>query len=82
MRAPEMETVARSASSSSPTESAAKRADAPASVRPALLDDPRSKRILAKTIYRELRESGMHERDVLTIATELIGLVTDDLRQS
>ena len=49
-------------------------------VRPALLDDPRSKRILAKTIYRELRESGVDERDVLTIATELIGLVTEELR--
>lgn len=48
--------------------------------RPALLDDPRSKRILAKTIYRELKESGLGERDVLAIATELLGLVADDLR--
>lgn len=48
--------------------------------RPALLDDPRSKRILAKTIYRELKESGLAERDVLAIATELLGLVADDLR--
>ena len=48
--------------------------------RPALLDDPRSKRILAKTIYRELRESGVDERDVLAIATELLGLVAEDLR--
>ncbi len=57
------------------------RSAAPLSVRPALLDDPRSKRILAKTIYRELRESGLSERDVLTIATELIGLVTGELRE-
>lgn len=79
-----MHTVVRSAPPSNTESSgAAKRAEnAPASVRPALLDDPRSKRILAKTIYRELRESGMNERDVLTVATELIGLVTGDLRQS
>ncbi len=49
--------------------------------RPALLDDPRSKRILAKTIYRELKESGASERDILAIATELLGQVASDLRR-
>jgi hypothetical protein len=57
-----------------------RREPAAESPRPALLDDPRSKRILAKTIYRELRESGVSERDVLAIATELLGLVAGDLR--
>ena len=52
----------------------------PPAERPALLDDPRSKRILAKTIYRELRESGVAEKDVLVIATELLGLVADEMR--
>ncbi len=50
--------------------------------RPELLNDPRSKRILAKTIYRELKSSGADERDILAIATELLGLVADDLRTS
>ena len=49
-------------------------------LRPALLDDPRSKRILAKTIYRELRDGGVAERDVLAIATELLSLVAEELR--
>jgi hypothetical protein len=45
-----------------------------------LLDDPRSKRILSKTIYRELKESGASEGDILGIATELLDLVAADLR--
>jgi hypothetical protein len=44
------------------------------------LDDPRSKKIIAKTIYRELKSSGLSERDVLAIATELLALVAQDLR--
>lgn len=45
-------------------------------------DDPRRPRILAKTIYRELRSSGLEERDVLAIATAMLGLVADDIRES
>jgi hypothetical protein len=44
------------------------------------LADPRSKKIIAKTIYRELKSSGLEERDVLAIATELLALVASDLR--
>jgi hypothetical protein len=43
-------------------------------------DDPRRARILAKTIYRELRSGGLDERGVLGITTELLGLLADDLR--
>jgi len=45
-------------------------------------DDPRRPRILAKTIYRELRGSGLEEREVLAIATAMLGLVADDIRES
>ncbi len=45
-------------------------------------DDPRRPRILAKTIYRELRASGLEEGEVLGIATAMLGLVADDMRES
>jgi hypothetical protein len=44
--------------------------------------DPRRARILAASIYRELRAGGMSERDVLAIATELLSQLTSDLRAS
>ena len=37
-------------------------------------------RILAKTIYRELRGSGFSERDVMALAGELLSLVTTEVR--
>jgi hypothetical protein len=52
----------------------------PPGISPGVLEDPRSKRIIAKTIYRELRSSGLGEKEVLAIATELLGLVAEDLR--
>ncbi|HZO13728.1 MAG TPA: hypothetical protein VFB62_10725 [Polyangiaceae bacterium] len=45
-------------------------------------DDPRRARILAKTIYRELRSGGLDERAVLALATELLGLVAEDMRSA
>jgi len=44
------------------------------------LQDPRTLRILAKTIYRDLRENGLGERDVMALASELLGLVTTEVR--
>jgi len=44
------------------------------------LQDPRALRILAKSIYRDLRENGLGERDVMALAGELLGLVTTDVR--
>ena len=43
-------------------------------------NDPRAVRILAKSIYRELRGSGFSEKDVLALAGELLGLVTSDVK--
>lgn len=42
--------------------------------------DPRSPRILAKTIYRELRSGGMSEADVMSLAGELLSLVAEHMR--
>jgi hypothetical protein len=50
--------------------------------RPLGLGDARSSRILAKTIYRELRASGLDEREVLALASELLGLVAAEVRNA
>jgi hypothetical protein len=42
----------------------------------------RAVRILAKSLYRQLRESGYEHRDILSLSTELVGLITSDLRPS
>lgn len=42
--------------------------------------DPRAVRILAKSIYRELRASGFTERDVMELAGELLSHVATDVR--
>jgi len=42
--------------------------------------DPRAVQILAKNIYREFRAGGFSERDVLSLAGELLALVTHDVR--
>lgn len=44
--------------------------------------DSRSLKILAKTIYRELRGSGFQTRDVIALAGELLALVTSDVRDA
>ena len=42
--------------------------------------DPRRGRILATSIYRELRSAGMNEQEVIAVATELLSQVARDLR--
>ena len=42
--------------------------------------DPRTVRILAKSIYRELRHSGLDEQGVMALAGELLGLLTSDVK--
>lgn len=42
--------------------------------------DSRALRILAKTIYRELRQGGLAEEDVMFLAGELLSLVTSDVK--
>jgi hypothetical protein len=50
------------------------------SSRAAELHDKRAIKILAKTIYRELREAGLAEEDVMAVASELLSHVTADVK--
>jgi hypothetical protein len=52
-------------------------ADAPDMAVPA---SDRTARVLARTLYKELRQSGLDQRAVLAVATEMLGLVARDLR--
>jgi hypothetical protein len=47
---------------------------------PSTKRDARAVKILAKTIYRELRTSGLDEKEVLALAGELLGLVSSEVR--
>jgi hypothetical protein len=42
--------------------------------------DPRALHILAKTIYRELRQGGLLEEDVMSVAGELLSLVAGEVK--
>ena len=42
--------------------------------------DARTLAILARTIYRELRENGFETRDVISLASELLGQVTTEVK--
>ncbi len=42
--------------------------------------DPRALPILAKTIYRELRANGYEENDVMRLASELLGIITSEIK--
>ncbi len=41
---------------------------------------PRALRILAKSTFRELKSSGYSRSDILAFATEMLSLVSTDLR--
>lgn len=40
----------------------------------------RALKILSKSLYRELRQNGYEPAQIVTLATELISLVTSDIR--
>jgi hypothetical protein len=42
--------------------------------------DPRALVVLAKSIYCELRTAGYATNDVMTLASELLGLVTTEMQ--
>lgn len=45
------------------------------------IDRAAGARILARSFYRELRASGYSPKQLLSISTELIDLITQDLQQ-
>jgi hypothetical protein len=47
---------------------------------PAPARDARAVPILAKTIYRELKQSGLSEEDIMGVAGELLAQVASGLR--
>ena len=53
----------------------------PFDVQPEAPRDPRALRILAKTIYRELRQSGLAEEEVMAVAGELLSLVAAEVKE-
>lgn len=46
----------------------------------ALPTDARAVRILAKTIYRELRAAGLGDKEVVSVASELLSQLSSDVR--
>ncbi len=50
-------------------------------IAPPLASRERALRILSKSIYRELRQNGYEPKQIVTLATELVGLVTLDIRE-
>jgi hypothetical protein len=57
-----------------------KNLDAPLGELAQAAHDPRALRILAKTIYRELRQGGLAEEDVMSLAGELLSLVAGEVK--
>lgn len=43
---------------------------------------PRALRILAKSTFRELKSSGYSRSEILAFATEMLSLVSTDLRET
>lgn len=44
--------------------------------------DPRALKILAKSIFKELKSQGYDSKQVVSLATELISLVTSDMHDA
>lgn len=63
--------------------SASNRSTATPAVVPAPTAAPSSDkavRILAKSLFRQLKDAGYQNRDILTLSTELVSLITTDMR--
>jgi len=43
--------------------------------------DARSAKILAKTIFRDMKQYGISNQRILEVASELIGLVTEEIAE-
>lgn len=50
------------------------------SIESATSHDPRAISILAKTIAKELRANGFGDREMVSLASELLGIVTTDVK--
>jgi hypothetical protein len=52
----------------------------PENLDPSSSRDPRTHNILAKSIYKELRQNGYDEAAVMSIASELLGMVAAEVK--
>ncbi|HJL19651.1 MAG TPA: hypothetical protein RMH99_28570 [Sandaracinaceae bacterium LLY-WYZ-13_1] len=43
--------------------------------------EPRALRILAKSVFRELKTTGYSRSDIVAFATEMLSLVSSDIRE-
>ncbi len=43
--------------------------------------EPRALRIIAKSVFRELKTTGYSRSDIVAFATEMLSLVSTDIRQ-
>jgi hypothetical protein len=56
-------------------------ADAPAAVSSPIPNREKALKILSKSIYKEMRQNGYEPKQIVALATELISLVTSDIRE-
>ncbi len=46
-----------------------------------VMSKERALKILSKSLYRDLRQNGYEPKQIVAVATELIGLVTSDIKE-
>ncbi len=46
-----------------------------------VMSKERALKILSKSLYRDLRQNGYEPKQIVAVASELIGLVTSDLKE-
>jgi hypothetical protein len=54
---------------------------APAAVSSAMPNREKALKILSKSIYKEMRQNGYEPKQIVALATELISLVTTDIKE-
>jgi hypothetical protein len=56
-------------------------AEAPAAASSAVPNRDKALKILSKSIYKEMRQNGYEPKQIVALATELISLVTSDIKE-
>jgi hypothetical protein len=55
--------------------------EAPSAVPATIPNREKALKILSKSIYKELRQNGYEPKQIVALATELISLVTSDIKE-
>ena len=63
------------------TQQQASPGQAPATAPSTLPNREKALRILSKSMYKELRQNGYEPKQIVALATELISLVTSDIKE-